>query len=209
MDRKRYEPVWNTTECEGVPARELPERLRSADAQCLRDEQLRGGQRGVAENLPATGEDQSERCPEPGGRAGRNADGASLGYRSGVASETGHHQPDRIVSVHGAAGGSQRKALARRRPAAALDRHRTLRSREKVPTHQRISRNLVAEGTPESVAPSAEGGPDSRSCLNLVAGRLTVPNIESRCNQLKLGHPRRINLPLRRVLQVMAPSEHP
>ena len=66
------------------------------------DEQLRGGQRGIAENLPATGEDQSERCPEPGGRAGRNADGASLGYRSGVASETGHHQPDRIVSVHSA-----------------------------------------------------------------------------------------------------------
>jgi hypothetical protein len=25
--------------------------------------------------------------------------------------------------------------------------------------------------------------------LNLVADRLTVPNIESRCNQLKLGHP--------------------
>jgi hypothetical protein len=25
--------------------------------------------------------------------------------------------------------------------------------------------------------------------LNLAAGRLTVPNIESRCNQLKLGHP--------------------
>jgi hypothetical protein len=25
--------------------------------------------------------------------------------------------------------------------------------------------------------------------LNLVIGRLTVPNIESRCNQLKLGHP--------------------
>jgi hypothetical protein len=24
----------------------------------------------------------------------------------------------------------------------------------------------------------------------LVVGRLTVPNIESRCNQLKLGHPR-------------------
>jgi Transposase, Mutator family len=95
----------------------------------------------------------------------------------------------RIVSVHGAAGGSQRKALARRRSAAALDRHRTLGSREKVPTHQRISRNLVAEGTLESVAPSAEGGPDSRSCLNLVAGRLIVPNIESRCNQLKLGHP--------------------
>jgi hypothetical protein len=43
----------------------------------------------VAENLPATGKDQSQRCPEPGGRAGRNADGASLGYRSGVAAETG------------------------------------------------------------------------------------------------------------------------
>ncbi len=41
----------------------------------------------------------------------------------------------------------------------------------------------------ESVAHSAEGGPDSKSRLNLVAGRLTVPNIESRCNQLKLGHP--------------------
>ena len=25
--------------------------------------------------------------------------------------------------------------------------------------------------------------------MNLVVGRLTVPNIESRCNQLKLGHP--------------------
>jgi hypothetical protein len=25
--------------------------------------------------------------------------------------------------------------------------------------------------------------------LNSVAGRLTVPNIQSRCNQLKLGHP--------------------
>src|SRR5882762_2581472 len=33
------------------------------------------------------------------------------------------------------------------------------------------------------------GGPDSRSRLNFVVGRLTVPNIESRCNQLKLGHP--------------------
>src|ERR1700686_1286338 len=67
-----------------VPAGELPERLRPTDAQCLRDEGLRGGQRGVAENLPATGKDQSERCPEFGGRAGRNADSASLGSRSGV-----------------------------------------------------------------------------------------------------------------------------
>src|SRR5215470_2287693 len=28
-----------------------------------------------------------------------------------------------------------------------------------------------------------------RSRLNLVAGRISVPNIESRCNQLKLGDP--------------------
>ena len=54
---------------------------------------------------------------------------------------------------------------------------------------QRLSRNSFAEGTPESVAHSAEGGPHSRSRLNLVRGRLTVPNNESRCNQLKLGHP--------------------
>src|SRR4029453_18559499 len=114
----------------------------------------------------------------------RNADGASLGCRSGVASETGHHQPHRIVLVHGPAGGAKRKALARSRSAAALDRHRTLGSRKEVSAHQRLSRNLVAEGTPESVAPSAERGPDSRSRLNLVAGKLTVPNIESRCNQL-------------------------
>src|SRR4029453_3344911 len=174
----------------------MPERLRSADAQCLCDEPLRGGQRSVAENLPATGEDQSERCPEPGGRARRNADGASLGYRSGVAAETGYHQPDRIVFVDGAAGGSQRKALARRRSAAALDRHRTLGSREKVPTHQRLSRNLVAEGTPESVTYSAEGGTDSKSCLNFLERRLTVPNFESRCNQLKPGHPRPRTEPL-------------
>jgi putative transposase len=49
----------------------------------------------VAENLPATGADQPERCPEPGGRAGRNADRASLGYWSSVAAETSHHQPHR------------------------------------------------------------------------------------------------------------------
>jgi len=59
--------------------------------QCARDEQLRGGQSGVTENLPATGKDQSNRGPESGGRAGRNADGASLGCRNGVAAETGHH----------------------------------------------------------------------------------------------------------------------
>src|SRR5437879_8792764 len=133
-------PDSQATEYTGVSAGELPERLRSADAQCLCDEQLRGGQRGVAENLPATGKDQSERGAEPGGRSGRNADGASLGCRSGVASETGHHQPDRIVLVDGAAGGQERKALARRKSAAALDRHRTLGSREEVPTHQRLDR---------------------------------------------------------------------
>ena len=47
---------------------------------------------------------------------------------------------------------------------------------------------IVAEGAPKSVAYSAEGGQDN-SRLNLVAGRLSVPNIDSRCNQLKLGHP--------------------
>src|SRR5262249_48725215 len=30
---------------------------------------------------------------------------------------------------------------------------------------------------------------DGRSRLNFVAGGFTVPNIESRCKQLKLGHP--------------------
>src|ERR1700724_2690620 len=115
------------------------------------------------ENLSATGKNQSKRCPEPGGRVGRNADGAALGYRSGVASETGHHQPDRIVLVDSAAGGAKRKALARRRSAAALDRHRTPGSREEVPTHQRLSRNPVAEGTPESVAFPEEGGGARRS----------------------------------------------
>jgi hypothetical protein len=99
------------------------------------------------------------------------------------------HQPDRIVLVDGAAGGAKRKAMARRKSAAALDRHRTLGSREEVPTYQRLSRNPVAEGAAESVAHSAEGSPGSRSLLNLVAGSLTVPNIESRCNQLRVGHP--------------------
>src|SRR5437899_7969945 len=79
---------------------------------------------------------------------------------------------------------------ASRRSAAALDRHRTPGSREEVPTHQRLSRNPVAEGTTQSVAHSAEGGSHSRSRLNSIARRPKVPNIESRCNQLKLGHPR-------------------
>ncbi len=139
----------------------------------------------LARSYPATGKDQSERCPELGGRAGKNADGTSLACGSGVVSETGHHQPDRTALVDGATGSSKRKTLARRRSAAALDSHRTLGSREEVPAHQRLSRNHVAEGTPESFTHSPEGGPDSRGRLNLVAGRLTVPNVESRCNQLK------------------------
>jgi hypothetical protein len=181
-----------TAECAGVPAGELPARLRPTDAQCLRHEQLHGCESSVAENLPTVGADQSERCTQPRGRAGRNADGTSLGHRSGVATETSHHQPHRIVLVDRAAGSAQRKALARRQSAAALDRHRTLGSREKVPTHQRLSRNLVAEGTPESVAHSAEGGQSRRSRLNSVRRRPKVPSAESRCNQLKLGHPRRV-----------------
>jgi len=42
----------------------------------------------------------------------KGADGASLGDRSSVASETGHHQSDRIVLADGAA--RQRKTPARR-----------------------------------------------------------------------------------------------
>ena len=91
--------------------------------------------------------------------------------------------------VDGAAGGAKREALARRKSAAALDSHRTPGSREEVPTHQTLSGNLVAEGTTESVAHSAEGGQDCRSRLNSVARSFTVPYIESRCNQPKLGHP--------------------
>jgi len=45
------------------------------------------------------------------------------------------------------------------------DRHRTPGSREEVPTHQRLSRNPIAEGALEPLAYSAEGGADSRSCL--------------------------------------------
>jgi hypothetical protein len=42
----------------------LTERPRPTHLECLRDDQLRGCQRSVAENLPAIGEDQSECCPE-------------------------------------------------------------------------------------------------------------------------------------------------
>src|SRR5215469_16368161 len=45
-------------------------------------------------------------------------------------------------------------------------------------------RNSVAERALESLAYSAEGDPDPGSRLKLFAGRLTVPNIESRCDQL-------------------------
>ena len=145
----------------------------------------------LQENLSATGADQSDRCPKPGGRPGRNADRASVGCGSGVTAETVHDQSHRIVSFHGAEGGTQRKALARRKSAAALDCHRTPGSGETLSTHQGLSRNAVAEGTPEPVAHSAEGGPDTRSRLNSLEGRSKVPNIESRCDQLKLGHPPR------------------
>ena len=49
---------------------------------------------------------------------------------------------------------------------AALDGYRAPGGGEKVPTHQRLSRTLVAEGTPESFGHSAERGADSRSRLN-------------------------------------------
>jgi hypothetical protein len=44
-----------------------------------------------------------------GGRTGRDANGTSLRYRSGVAAKTRDHQPDRIVFVDGSAGGTKRK----------------------------------------------------------------------------------------------------
>ena len=150
----------------GVSAGELPEGLRPTDAQRVCDEQLRGGQSGVGENLPATGTDQSERGKKPRGGAGRDADRPSLGYRSGIAAKTGDHQPDRIVFVDGATRGAERKALARRKSTATLDSYRAPGGGEKVPTHQRLSRTLAAEGTLESFGHSAEGGPDRRSCLN-------------------------------------------
>jgi hypothetical protein len=45
---------------------------------------------------------------------------------------------DRIVFVDGATGGAERKTLARRRSAAALDGHRTPGSREKEKKFRRI-----------------------------------------------------------------------
>jgi hypothetical protein len=47
-----------------------------------------------------------------------------------------------------------------------LDGYRILEAEEKVPAHQRVSRTLVAERTPETVTRSAEGGADTRSRLN-------------------------------------------
>jgi hypothetical protein len=135
---------------------------------------------------------QSECGKKSRGRAGRDADGASFGYWRGIAAQTSDHQPDRIVFVDGATRGTKRKALARRKSAAALDCYRALGGGETIPTHQRLSRTLVAEGTLESFTYSTEGGANLRSRLNSPEGRFTVPNIESRCNQLKLGHPHQI-----------------
>src|SRR6201981_155034 len=50
-------PDSQAAECEGVSARELPERLRPAHAQRVCDEQLRRGQSRIGENLPAAGTD--------------------------------------------------------------------------------------------------------------------------------------------------------
>src|SRR5262244_3089373 len=182
-------PNSQASEREGVSAGELPEGLRPADAQCVCDDQLPGGQSRVGENLQATRKNQSHGCPEPRGRTGRDADGTSLGNRRGVATKTGDHQPDRIVSVDGAAGGAERQALAGRQSAAALDGHRTLGGGTALPKDQRLSRTLSAEGAVESVHHSAEGGPSSTGCLMLVARRFTLSNLTSRCDQLKLGHP--------------------
>jgi hypothetical protein len=64
----------------------LPERLRPADAQCLRGERLPGSQRGVAENLLATGETGNlSRLPDgqftrPAGCVARQRPGTSRGF---------------------------------------------------------------------------------------------------------------------------------
>jgi hypothetical protein len=71
-----------------------------------------------------------------------------------------------------------------------LDSQRTLGSREEVPTHQGYQEILLLK---ERLNPSRIQQMEVRTvevALKPVAGRLTVPNIESRCNQLKLGHPR-------------------
>ena len=60
----------------------------------------------------------------------KGADGASLGDRSSVASETGHHQPDRIVLVDGAA--RQRKNAGEKESAAALAPYGTLEALKEI-----------------------------------------------------------------------------
>jgi transposase-like protein len=48
------------------------------------------GQRSFTENLSIAGTDQSECCPQLGGRPGRNADRTSPRNHRGLAPETGH-----------------------------------------------------------------------------------------------------------------------
>jgi hypothetical protein len=47
----------------------------------------------AALDLPATGKNQFRGCPQPGGRAGGDANGASLGYRRRITAETSHYHP--------------------------------------------------------------------------------------------------------------------
>ncbi len=67
--------------------------------QRLRDDQLRGGQSGTRENLPATGAHQSPRGAQPGRRIGGNPHRAPLGRGDAASSNIGFEQSHRVVRL--------------------------------------------------------------------------------------------------------------
>src|ERR1700688_5319790 len=139
-------------------AQERPGRYGPKNPQRLRDDQLRGGQSGTWENLPATGTHQSQRGAKPGRRAGGNPHRAPVGRGNAAAANVGFEQSHRVVPFHGRARGTECETLASRGPRAALDGHRITRSGEEILDRERLPRAGNPKADTESVIDSAGAG---------------------------------------------------
>ena len=97
--------------------------------------------------------------------------GASAGREGVAAKKLGHHQPHRVVPLHGGTGGPQRETLARRRSGTPLDRHGAIGSRREISASERLSRTGRAAAQTQSVVDAASSGRVTCSMSSVQLGR--------------------------------------
>src|ERR1035437_5737696 len=132
-------------------------------AERLRHDRIHRRQAGAATAASRTDGTESERCPQPGGRHGRNAHGSSSAGAGPVAAHAGEHERDRVGLLHRGDGLPQRKTMAWRRSHRALGRLWFAGGRAPVPQGAGLPGDSVAfdcageRGFEESCCRGSEG----------------------------------------------------